>query len=391
MSFLNALASDGLSVGLRLYTDRLNSRPSFQSACNPVDDLSSSPEIDENPLVPSAVVDKPAKPTPLKPLTPEEIAANRADAQARLRADGSLGQLQATGAEKQAGTGSPTEGAGDGGPTGEGVKADQGGSPSLGAGVGMIAGDMEKLLELQKKDKMIRAEVRAAKMLGEEGTSNPQFTYERGEDNKRYITNITWSGGNKALNQESEKGSSQKLNDAEKKQVEEMKARDREVRQHEQAHVAASGGMAGAPVYEYQTGPDGRRYANGGYVDVRTSGSSDPEVALREAEQVRQAATAPAGPSSQDVAVAAQASVDIQKLKAAKNEPESGETGRKNYDGAYDSLGGESGKQGNGLDEAALGYGSYNGSSFGQQVVGAYAAVKYAAATQTARPFLARV
>lgn len=94
----------------------------------------------------------------------------------------------------------------------------------------------------------------------------------------------------------------------EKKVVEELKARDREVRSHEQAHVAAAGGLAqGGPSYTYQYGPDGRAYAIGGEVNIDTSPGRTPEETIDKARQIRAAALAPSDPSDQDRAVAAAA------------------------------------------------------------------------------------
>jgi hypothetical protein len=96
---------------------------------------------------------------------------------------------------------------------------------------------------------------------------------------------------------------------AESKQVAELRQRDREVRTHEQAHVAGGGQhVTGGPTYSYQKGPDGRRYAVGGEVQIDTSPiPGDPEATLRKMQQVQRAALAPAEPSAQDRAVAAQA------------------------------------------------------------------------------------
>ncbi len=98
-------------------------------------------------------------------------------------------------------------------------------------------------------------------------------------------------------------------NKAEQREVERLKARDREVRAHESAHKAAAGQHAhGAPSYSYTTGPDGRQYATGGSVSIDTSAvPNDPEKTLAKMEQVRAAALAPADPSGQDVRVAAKA------------------------------------------------------------------------------------
>ena len=84
--------------------------------------------------------------------------------------------------------------------------------------------------------------------------------------------------------------------------------------------MAASGGLAGTPSYDYQTGPDGRRYAVGGEVGIRRGGPSNTDQALREAEAVKRGVTPPAQPSGQDMAVAARAEADIQRLRAKKDE-----------------------------------------------------------------------
>ncbi|MEO0513882.1 MAG: putative metalloprotease CJM1_0395 family protein [Planctomycetota bacterium] len=108
------------------------------------------------------------------------------------------------------------------------------------------------------------------------------------------------------------------LDDAEQKQVEELQARDREVRQHEQAHKAAAGSYAtSGPTYAYQEGPDGKRYAVGGSVGIDTSPEATPEETIAKMQVVRRAALAPAEPSSQDRKVAAQASQTMQEARAA--------------------------------------------------------------------------
>ncbi len=99
------------------------------------------------------------------------------------------------------------------------------------------------------------------------------------------------------------------LDPREQAEVRRLQARDREVRAHEQAHQAAGGSLvSSAASYSYTTGPDGKRYATGGEVAVDTSEGRTPEETLRRAQQIRRAALAPAQPSGQDRAVAAQAS-----------------------------------------------------------------------------------
>ena len=101
----------------------------------------------------------------------------------------------------------------------------------------------------------------------------------------------------------------EELSKDEQREVQELKSRDREVRAHEQAHMAAAGPYSvGGPSYEYQRGPDNRQYAVGGEVQIDTSEvSGDPEATIRKAQVIRRAATAPAEPSSQDRSVAAAA------------------------------------------------------------------------------------
>lgn len=96
------------------------------------------------------------------------------------------------------------------------------------------------------------------------------------------------------------------LSDAEQAQVEKLKARDREVRAHEQAHATVGGQYAGAPSYTYQTGPDNQRYAVGGEVAIDVAPvDGDPEATINKMEIVIAAALAPAEPSPQDRKVAA--------------------------------------------------------------------------------------
>ncbi|NLH50237.1 MAG: hypothetical protein GX444_16780 [Myxococcales bacterium] len=112
-------------------------------------------------------------------------------------------------------------------------------------------------------------------------------------------------------------GAAQTTNDQltpeQKKEVAELKTRDRQVRAHEMAHKAAGAGITGGVSYTYQVGPDGKRYAIGGEVAISVSPEKDPEATVRKMERVRAAALAPADPSSQDRAVANEASREILK------------------------------------------------------------------------------
>ena len=119
------------------------------------------------------------------------------------------------------------------------------------------------------------------------------------------------------------------LTEEERRLLNELKARDAEVRAHEAAHLAAAGPYAnGAPTYEYQTGPDGRQYAVGGEVSIDTSPvPGNPEATVRKAQTIKRAALAPREPSAQDRQVAAQAAQleaqarrEVQAEKTEENE-----------------------------------------------------------------------
>lgn len=106
-----------------------------------------------------------------------------------------------------------------------------------------------------------------------------------------------------------QKREQQNYDQAVAKQLQQLQARDREVRAHEAAHVAAGGRfVTGGPSYTYQRGPNGRFYAIGGEVSIDVSAvPSNPQATLEKAEVVRRAALAPAQPSPQDLRVASNA------------------------------------------------------------------------------------
>ena len=110
------------------------------------------------------------------------------------------------------------------------------------------------------------------------------------------------------LLQEARHGAGERLSEAERREVRELKRQDAEIRRHEAAHAAAGGTFAGAPGYDYTTGPDGKRYAVAGHVPIDvTPVAGDPDATIAKMRTVRKAALAPAQPSGQDRAVAAQA------------------------------------------------------------------------------------
>ena len=98
------------------------------------------------------------------------------------------------------------------------------------------------------------------------------------------------------------------LTDKEKREVERLRQREAEVKAHEEAHRLAGGRYIRGPIqYEYETGPDGKRYISGGEVSIDTTEENDPEKTEKKMQTVRRAALAPLNPSATDRAVAAEA------------------------------------------------------------------------------------
>ncbi|NKF52607.1 hypothetical protein G3R49_18785 [Shewanella sp. WXL01] len=98
--------------------------------------------------------------------------------------------------------------------------------------------------------------------------------------------------------------------------IKELSARDTEVRQHEQAHASVGGSYAGQPSYQYEQGPDGKRYAVEGEVQIDVSEiPNDPQATIIKMQKVYAAAMAPVQPSSTDIRVAAEA---LDKMNEAK-------------------------------------------------------------------------
>jgi hypothetical protein len=111
-----------------------------------------------------------------------------------------------------------------------------------------------------------------------------------------------------------------KISDEDQRAVNKLKARDREVRAHEQAHQSAGGQHAGSASYSYQSGPDGRQYAVGGEVPIDAGAvEGDPRATIEKMRQVKAAALAPAKPSGQDRKVAAMADATAAKAQAELN------------------------------------------------------------------------
>lgn len=91
-------------------------------------------------------------------------------------------------------------------------------------------------------------------------------------------------------------------------QVNKLKVRDTQLRQHERAHHAASNGVdVSSASFTYQRGPNGVNYAVSGDVRIDTSPGHTPEETLARAEMISDVALAPSDPSATDRSVAAKA------------------------------------------------------------------------------------
>lgn len=108
---------------------------------------------------------------------------------------------------------------------------------------------------------------------------------------------------------EREASADKEQSSSESRRIAQLRQTDRRVRAHELAHVVAGDGVVrGGASFEYEVGPDGRRYAVGGEVSIDGSPGRTPEETLRKAQAIQRAALAPADPSPTDRRVAAQAS-----------------------------------------------------------------------------------
>ncbi|MCH4294350.1 hypothetical protein MJ923_08520 [Shewanella sp. 3B26] len=99
-------------------------------------------------------------------------------------------------------------------------------------------------------------------------------------------------------------------------EVRQLEARQEEVHAHERAHAAVGGQYARSPNFEYEVGPDGKRYATGGEVSIDIAPvHGNARATINKMQQVYAAAMAPVNPSQADLMVAAEA---LRKINTAK-------------------------------------------------------------------------
>jgi len=151
-----------------------------------------------------------------------------------------------------------------------------------------------------------------------EDKNNQNNSFDNSVDN----SSSSAEGQNKNYENKNENSAGNEFSEAEEREIEKLKRRDREVRTHEMAHQSAGGQYAGSASYSYTTGPDNKRYAVGGSVDIETSPAKTPEETVKKAEQIKRAATAPAQPSGADLQIAAKATRMKMEAQAQLNNKE---------------------------------------------------------------------
>jgi hypothetical protein len=167
-----------------------------------------------------------------------------------------------------------------------------------------------------------------------ENTINGGFEHSNEEDlgYKLSLSDENWKLlGNKGKNEDDK--DNDEFSEEDLKKIEELKKIDKKVHIHEEAHLSAAGGYArGGANYDYVEGPDGKRYANGGHVNLDTGKEKTPEATIRKANVIQKAALAPADPSPADRQIAAGATkmaADAQKEIAERNMHEGTKTPQK--------------------------------------------------------------
>lgn len=146
--------------------------------------------------------------------------------------------------------------------------------------------------------------------------SNTQISFDSNNYKNDEATNTTISSEAMELYKAEQNQAKEELTTQEKQELAKLKITDAEVKRHENAHKAMAAGLqTSGPNYEYETGPDGKKYAVAGDVNISYQKSSDPEVNLKNAQKLKAAALAPADPSAQDRSVARKADMEIAKAK----------------------------------------------------------------------------
>ncbi len=100
------------------------------------------------------------------------------------------------------------------------------------------------------------------------------------------------------------------LSKEEQKEVKELGKTDRQVRSRELTHRAVAGSYArGSVSFDYVTGPDGKKYAKEGHINIDSRPiHNNPEATIRKARAIRSVELAPTTTSPQNRTVSAEIS-----------------------------------------------------------------------------------
>jgi len=100
----------------------------------------------------------------------------------------------------------------------------------------------------------------------------------------------------------------QKLSKEEQKEVKELERIDRQVKSRELTHRAVAGNYARGSVYfDYVTGPDGKRYAEEGHINIDSRPvPNNPEATIRKARAIRSVELSTTNTSPQNRTVSAE-------------------------------------------------------------------------------------
>jgi len=206
----------------------------------------------------------------------------------------------------------------------EGQRAPNDLFPTYGAG-GMLHANGASSTEAQLADaRAVRAleardrQVRQKEQAKGEAAGGSNFIYQSGPDGKKYAIGTdahavrpekdSLMAGEGDAGTSARRTDGKSLNHEDAALLQKLKARDAKVRNHEAAHIMAAGGQVhGLPTYTYQTGPDGKRYAIGGSVNISMLRTGDAAYDARQAQNAYRAAMATGEPSTRDMQAAMKA------------------------------------------------------------------------------------
>jgi hypothetical protein len=166
-------------------------------------------------------------------------------------------------------------------------------------------------MELMATQQIVGAQAARALTSPGRGTEKPG-TEDVASSGPASVVRLSDAGREKAGRLSGTGAADQQIDPREVAQLQQLRQRDREVRAHEQAHVAVAGRYArGGPSYTLQKGPDGNSYAVGGKVSVDLGREATPQATLTKMQTIKRAALAPANPSPADRQVASRAAQEI--------------------------------------------------------------------------------